>query len=98
MSEPQPLDVPTAPAETEPTAPAETEPTDPAEPQPVRVDLFRVAQVGTAVWLVALLVTGIVWIATGAWMPAAVCATGAALGGVMARWSRTHDDRGRRAR
>ena len=90
MSEPQPLDVPTTPDGSGPTAPT--------EPQPVPVDLFRVAQVGTAVWLVALLVTGIVWIATGAWMPAAVCATGAALGGVMARWSRTHDDRGRRAR
>ena len=90
MSEPQPLEVPTAPAEPEPAVPA--------EPEPVRVDLFRVALVGTGLWLVGLLVTGIVWLVTGSWMPAAVCATGAALGGVMARWSRSHDERGRRAR
>ncbi len=64
---------------------------------PLRVDLGRVAAVGSAAWAVALLVT-VVLAATRTtdWLPAAVCATGALLGLAGVAWSRRHDAMGRR--
>ncbi len=58
---------------------------------PVQVDLARVTVVGSALWAVALVVC-VVLGATGTlgWLPAAVCATGLALGGLGYLWAVRH--------
>lgn len=63
-------------------------------PEPVPVDLGRVMTVGTAVWLVALVVAVVLALTgTASWLPVAVCATGAALGVVGWDWARRHRGR-----
>lgn len=60
-------------------------------PPPVQVDLARVTVVGSALWALALVVC-VVLGATGTlgWPPAAVCATGLALGGLGYVWAVRH--------
>ncbi|UJP41017.1 DUF2530 domain-containing protein [Cellulomonas palmilytica] len=63
-------------------------PIDQPPPPPVEVDLTRVAVVGSALWLVGLVVTTVLaLVGTTDWVPAAVCATGVALGGLAFRWA-----------
>jgi hypothetical protein len=58
-------------------------------PPPVAIDLGRVVLAGTAVWVLALVVTGILAL-TGAmaWDIVWVCATGVALGLLGLDWAR----------
>jgi len=60
-------------------------------PPPVAIDLERVVLVGTGVWVLAMVATGILAL-TGEveWDLVWVCATGAALGLVGADWARRH--------
>ncbi len=63
-------------------------------PPPVDVDLARVMAVGTAVWVVALVVAIVLALAgTISWVPTAVCATGAVLGVAGIGWSVRHRPR-----
>ncbi|GIG38804.1 DUF2530 domain-containing protein [Cellulomonas phragmiteti] len=58
-------------------------------PPPIDVDLARVMVVGTAVWAVALLVTGALWlrdVVPGTWP--CMCAAGVVLGVIGYGWSR----------
>ncbi|MBD7917221.1 DUF2530 domain-containing protein [Cellulomonas sp. Sa3CUA2] len=58
-------------------------------PPPIDVDLARVMGVGTAVWTVALLVTGVLWltgVVPGRWP--SMCAAGAVLGLIGVLWAR----------
>ncbi len=64
---------------------------DDAPVAPLTVDLARVMTVGTGLWLVALVVTLVLWLTgTTDGIPAAVCATGAALGLFGWDWARRH--------
>ena len=86
---PQPSDDgASADASTTPIAPVPTT-RDPIAP--VEVDFGRVMAVGIVVWLVALVVTTVLWLAdvTGA-IPVAVSATGAVLGVLGWDWARRH--------
>lgn len=57
-------------------------------PPPVEVDLARVTVVGSALWLLGLVVTLVLaLVGTTGWTPVAVCATGLALGGLGYRWA-----------
>ncbi|NUU18948.1 DUF2530 domain-containing protein [Cellulomonas humilata] len=58
-------------------------------PPPVAIDLERVVLVGTGIWGLALLVTGVL-VATGEleWDIVWVCATGVVLGLLGAAWAR----------
>ena len=68
---------------------------DPSEP--IQVDLARVAGVGTAAWLVALVVCVLLAVfVLISWTPVAVCAVGVLLGVMGVGWSRRHDRMGRR--
>ncbi|ASR56434.1 DUF2530 domain-containing protein [Cellulomonas sp. CW35] len=63
-------------------------PIDQPPPPPVEVDLARVTVVGSALWLLALVVTVVLaLVGTTGWTPVAVCATGLALGGLGYRWA-----------
>lgn len=58
-------------------------------PPPIDVDLAKVMGVGTAVWGVALLVTGVLWLVgtvPGTWP--CMCAAGVGLGLVGVLWAR----------
>ena len=63
-------------------------PIDQPPPPPVEVDLARVTVVGSALWLLALVVTVVLaLVGTTEWTPVAVCVTGLALGGLGYRWA-----------
>jgi len=60
-------------------------------PPPVQVDLARVTLVGSALWLVGLVVTLVLAATrTTAWTPVAVCVAGLALGALGHRWAVRH--------
>ena len=69
------------------------------DPEPARVDLRRVILVGTAVWLVALVIECVRWAKAvdGAARGVAICLAGIALGAYGLVWVRRHPQASRSA-
>ena len=69
------------------------------DPEPARVDLRRVILVGTAVWLVALVIECVRWAnaVDGAARGVAICVAGIALGAYGLVWVRWHPQASRSA-